>query len=196
MDRQRRPIDAQQVRRPLTEQEEQWRSASDKGWRLELEPTGMLLFEFKAYSLGGLRKNWMESEARPIETMLPGIVATFIAAIPFFVEEKRKHDEAAERRRQAEQRRAAEERRRRLDDAGWRKFLELAGEMKQTDLAREFLDRIKASRPSLTEEAGADAVADWLDWVEARIEATDALNRSAADLISDVAGTNVWDYRD
>jgi hypothetical protein len=114
-----------QMRRPLTEHEERWRSASDKGWRLELEPTGMLLFEFKTYSLGGLRKNWLETEAKPMETLLPGIFATFVAAIPLLVEEKRQRDETARRWREAEQRRAEEEQRRRIDDARWRKSLSL-----------------------------------------------------------------------
>lgn len=76
-----------QVRRPLTEDEKRWRLSSDRDWRLDLEATGMLLFEFKTWSLGRLRKNWLESEAKSMKTMLPGIVATFAAAIPLLVEE-------------------------------------------------------------------------------------------------------------
>lgn len=184
-----------QVRRPLTKDEEGWASSSDKGWRQDLNRQACHFSSSRTIRLRDFVGIGL-TEAKAMETMLPGIVATFIAAVPFLLEEKRKRDEAAERWRQAEQRGAEDEYRRRLDDARWRKFLELAGEMRKADLARELLDRIKAAEPDLNDEAGVDTVSDWLGWAEARIEALDPLQRTAAELFTDVAATNVWDYRD
>ncbi len=185
-----------QVRRPLTEREQRYRLSTDKDWRLDLEPTGQLLFEFKTYSLGGLRKNWLETEAKPMETLLPGIFATFVAAIPLLVEEKRQRDETARRWREAEQRRAEDEQRRRIDDARWRKFVELAGKMRQADLAREFLQRIKDSAPDPGQQAGANSLGEWLRWAEGRIAATDPLQGDAAEIFAEIALTDQWTYRD
>jgi len=185
-----------QVQRPLTADEKRWRFSSDKDWKLDLEATGLLLFEFKTWSLGGLRKNWLESEAKPMEMLLPGIVAIFVAAIPLLVEEKRRRDEEERRWRDEAQQRREEEQRRRLDAARWRKFLELAGQMREADLARSFLERIRANGPNLAGDVDGSTVGEWLGWVEARIAATDPLAGEVADIFAEVADTSEWDYRD
>jgi len=115
-----------QVRRPLTADEQRWRIAADKGWRQDLVSTGRLVFDIKTYLPAGLKRQWVETDQRPLEEMLSEIVATFIAAGPALVQQRRER-EAAERERQlAEQRRYEEQQRRKRDANRWRCFQEMA----------------------------------------------------------------------
>lgn len=185
-----------QVRRPLNDREKQWASASDKGWRQELEPTGKLIFEFKTYLREGLRRDWLETEAKPMEAMLPEIAATFVAAIPQLVEVRHEREETERRWREAEQRRQEQEQRRKLDEARWRRFVELAQSAREVEIAREFLARLKAGEPKLSEQAGADTVGDWIEWAEERIAARDPLARRPAEIFDEIARVSAWAYRD
>ncbi|MEM8804293.1 MAG: hypothetical protein AAGF55_17340 [Pseudomonadota bacterium] len=129
-----------QQRRPLTDSEKRWRLAGDKNWKQELVPTGWLILEIKAWQWPtGLQNKWLESDKRPMESMLPDILTTFVAAGPLLVAQ-RKDREAAERERQlAEQRRYEEQRRRKRDANRWRRFRELAQDWNELGTVRNFL---------------------------------------------------------
>ena len=86
--------------------------------------------------------------------------------------------------------------RRRIDDARWRKFVELAGKMREADLARELVRRIRDGAPDLDQQAGANAVGEWLDWVEARIAASDPLQGDAAGIFTEIAHADPWAHRE
>lgn len=184
-----------QIRRPLNEREKQWASSSDRGWRQELEPTGMLIFEFKTYLRGSLRRDWLETDVRPMEAMLPQIAATFVAAIPVLIEVRREREESERRWREAEQRRHEEEQRRKLEEARWRRFIELAQSARETELAREFLARLRAAEPDLCEAAGGETVGQWVEWAEERIAEKDPLTRRPAEIFDEIARVSAWTDR-
>lgn len=71
-----------QVRRPLNEDEKRWSLRDDKGWRQELQPTGLLVFSSKTYLPASLKREWLENDKASMESLLPDIVATFVAAAP------------------------------------------------------------------------------------------------------------------
>jgi hypothetical protein len=76
-------------RRPLTDDERRWRVAGEKDWRQELLPTGHLVLAIKTYLPTGFRQEWLETDAEPMDGLLPDIVATFIAAGPMLVERRK-----------------------------------------------------------------------------------------------------------
>lgn len=184
-----------QVRRPLNDREKQWASSSDRGWRQELEPTGKLIFEFKTYLRGSLRREWLETDARPMEALLSEITATFLAAIPMLIDARQEREESERRRREAEHRRHEEEQRRKLEEARWRRFIELAQSARETELAQESLARLRASEPDLCEAAGGETVRQWVKWAEERIAEKDPLSRRSAEIFDEIARVNAWSYR-
>lgn len=111
-----------QVRRPLNENERRWSLRDDKGWRQELQPTGQLVFSFKTYLPDSLKREWLENDKASMESLLPDIVATFIAAGPLLAEQRKKREEEARQRQLAEQRRYEEQQRRKLDNNRWRRL--------------------------------------------------------------------------
>jgi hypothetical protein len=78
------------------------------------------------WSRAGFRREWLESDAHPIEALLPEIAATVLAMGPHLAQARREREEEArlaeERRRQAEE----ERRRRKCDSNPWRRFVEFA----------------------------------------------------------------------
>lgn len=184
-----------QVRRPLNEREKRWASSSDRGWRQELEPTGKLIFEFKTYLRGNLRREWLETDARPMEGMLSEIAATFLAAIPMLIDARREREESERRWREAEHLRHEEEQRRKLEEARWRRFIELSQSAHEAELAREFLARLRAVEPDLCEAAGGETVGQWVEWAEKRIAEKDPLSRRPAEIFDEIARVNAWSYR-
>lgn len=185
-----------QVTRPLTAEEKRWETWNRSGVRKELEPTGCLQFTISAWTEESVRKNWLESADRPIDGMLPEIVATFIVLAPVLAERTRQREEAA-RRWEEERRRAEEERQRRHeDDNRWRRFLEIAGAWKQAALAREFIAALRAGDQGINDQIEGRSVAEWIAWAEQRADALDALGRNPDALFSDVGGVRTWTYRD
>lgn len=87
-------VKLRQVRRPLTPDEQRWRSASDKGFKLELEETEVLIFEIKSWLPGGLQRNWQDGRKGTLETMAGDILATLLAAFPLMVAERERRAEA------------------------------------------------------------------------------------------------------
>lgn len=78
-----------QVRRPLTEKEREWETWNKSGLKQELQPSGFLVFVIKTYLVGSLRREWLEKAGKPIEELLPEIIATFITAGPLLAEQRR-----------------------------------------------------------------------------------------------------------
>lgn len=89
-----------QVRRPLTDDERKNFWTKNKKHIQELQPTGLLAFSIKTYLPAGLRTEWVESNDRTIESLLPEIVATFIAAGPALVEQSKRREAEEARRRE------------------------------------------------------------------------------------------------
>jgi hypothetical protein len=163
-----------QQRRALTDDEKRWRLSSEKNWKQELVSTGRLVIEIKTWQWpAGLSRQWIESDARPMDEMLADIVATFVAAGPLLVQQ-RKDREAAERERQlAEQRRYEEQRRRKRDANRWRRFKEMAHDWSELATVRDFLAALRSMNMDPSTEIDGRSVAEWIAWGENWLERAD-----------------------
>lgn len=185
-----------QVTRQLTAEEKRWETWNRSGVRKELQPTGFLQFTISAWTEESVRKNWLESDSRPIDGMLPQIVATFLVLAPTLAERSRQREEAS-RRWEEERRRAEEERQRqREDDNRWRRFLEMAGAWKQSALARDFAASLKAGRNRPDVPIGDRDLGEWIEWAEQRAAAMDPTVRSAEGVFAELTQVRSWTYRD
>lgn len=181
-----------QVTRPLTDEERRWETWNRSGVRKELEPTGFLQFTISAWTEESVRKNWLESDGRPIDGMLPEIVATFVVLAPVLAERTRQREEAA-RRWEEERHRAEEERQRQHeDDNRWRQFLQIAVDWKQAALAREFIAALQIGGPGTDELIAERSVAEWLAWAEAKVTDMDPVGKGAQWVFGDVARISSW----
>jgi hypothetical protein len=184
-----------QVRRPLTKEEEKWRLPGDKDWKQELQPTGKFVFAIKTYLRSGLRTEWLETDAKPLEQLLPDILETFIAAGPLLAEERRQREEAAHQRHIAEQKRYEEERRRKKDDNRWRCFMDIADGWRKAELARRFLEVMKKSNMDLDQEIDGRSLRDWINWAESRAHLADPFSHGVNAIFETVASIDEWNYR-
>ena len=185
-----------QVRAPLTDREKQWGIHTDRGWRQELQPIGKFLFAIKTYLPQSLRREWLETDKAPLETLLPDIVATFVAAAPLLVEQRKQQEEAENQRRIAEQQRYEAKQRRKLDDNRWRRFVEFAELRRETEMARAFLEELKSSGIESEEKKRDRCAGDWIRWAEQRLVDVDPLARGVKGIFENVSHVCAWDYRD
>jgi len=56
------------ARHPLGEDGKRWRSASGTRWKRELQPIGKLVLANMTRLRSGLRTEWLETDAKPMET--------------------------------------------------------------------------------------------------------------------------------
>lgn len=185
-----------QVRRPLNEDEKRWRAASDKGWKQELQPTGKLVFAIKTWLPGGRRTEWLETDAKPMETLLPEITTIFVAAGPLLAEQKRYREREEQQRRIAEQKRYEEEQRRKLDANRWRRFVEIAHQWRDAEIARAFVAQLKRLDFDEDEEVAESRLGDWVTWAEEHAESADPMNRRIGRIFGSVGKVTTWSYRD
>ena len=184
-----------QVKRPLNDDEKRWYSDA-KRLVTELVGTGRLHVVIHTWSRAGFKREWLETDARPIEVLLPEIAATLLAMRPHLAEARRQREEEAgiadERRRQAEE----ERRRRKVEAHRWRRFVEFARASEEDRQARALVTALRAAPHLTAEQIGERNIADWLNWAEARANAVDPLERGAAALFEEIAAVSEWTYRD
>ena len=80
------------------------------------------MFSIKTYLVGNLRREWLETEQAPMESMLADIVAVFVTAAPLLAERTKQRQEEERQRHLAEQRRYDEERRQKTERNRWRRI--------------------------------------------------------------------------
>lgn len=183
-----------QMKRPLNDDEKRWYSDPNR-LVTELVGTGRLHVVIHTWSRAGFKREWLESDAHPIETLLPQIAATVLAMGPHLAEARRASEEQA-RLAEERRRRAEEERRLAKREANrWRRFVELARASEEVRQARALLAEL-SKQPTTSEIVGDRKLDDWLAWAEARASASDPLERGAAALFTDIAEVNEWTYRD
>jgi len=185
-----------QIRRPPTAEEKKSWIYRDRAFVQELQPSGYLVFTIKTYLPAGLRQEWLESERKRLEDLLPDIITTIIAAGPLLVEQRRQRDEAERQRRIAEQQRYEEQQRRKRDNNRWRRFIDIAKDWRELELARAFLAAVKQAEIDREKEIGGRKLGEWLSWAEERISTTDPINAGAETIFNSVASVNEWTYRD
>lgn len=183
-----------QVKRPLNDEEKRWRSDLTR-LVTELVGTGRLHVVIHTYSSASFKREWLESDAHPIGSMLPDVAATVLAMGPYLAEERREREEQ-HRRYEEHRRQAEEERRRRQRDANrWRRLVEFARVSEDARLARRFLEELR--RRSVPEAIVGDcSIEEWLVWAEERAAVSDPLERGAAALFGEIAAVTDWTYRD
>lgn len=186
----------QQVRRPLTADEQRWRSSGDKDYRLELVETDILIFEVKGWLPGGLQRNWQDGRKGTVEMMAGDILATLLAAFPLMVAEREQREKAEDRRRIEAQRRYELEQQRKLEENRFRRLLEHAGRWRDAELARSFVAALRAAIPDPTDLIDGKPASEWLDWAEAWATQYDPLASDPLDVFESIADVTNWTYRD
>lgn len=189
-------VKQKQIRRPLSDDERRWASKDDKGWRQKPQSTGKLVFTIKTYLPGNLRTEWTENDGTPMELLLPDILATFVAAGPLLVEQRRQREEAERQRQIAERKRYEEQQRRKLDNNRWRLFVEFARQRRDAEVARAFLDALKAANIDPQQVVAGNSLADWIAWAERRLTDADPLNHGADAVFAAIAEVTSWTYSD
>ncbi|MDI5891834.1 hypothetical protein [Halomonas rhizosphaerae] len=183
-----------QIRRPLTDTEKRWHRPGDKEWRQELQPTGKLIFEVKRYLPSGFKTQWLETDEIPMEELLSEIFKTLRQVAPILaqqtrerLEQKRLSDIAAHERYLAEQAR-------KRDDNQWQRFLEIADTWQHYEHARNFLEVLKQIDLTPDCKVGEKALAEWICWVERRIQAGNPLNQGLEAIFSDIEKITSYTY--
>ncbi len=101
----------------------------------------------------------------------------------------------AERQRQIEQvRRYEEEQRRKKDANRWRRFLTLARTWNELELARAFIDALKAAADNPLSDVDRATVADGIAWAEEQLIDADPIAQGPARVFRDVGSISEWSY--
>jgi hypothetical protein len=185
-----------QIRRPLTEQEKRWKFGGDNDWKQELQPIGLLAFSIRTYLPEGLRSEWLEKPNNPMESLLPEIVGTFVAAGPMLAEQRRQREEEARQRQIAERERQLQRERRKQDSNRWRRFVEMAHQSRNAEIARKFVAALKESQFDPDTQIDGKNLAEWLAWAENWAVADDPLNNGPEKIFKEVSDITSWTYRD
>lgn len=189
-------VKLQQVRRPLTADEQRWRLSSDKDYKIELAETDVLIFECKTWLPSGLQRVWQDGRKGILETVVSDIVATLIAAFPLMSAERVRREEQEERLRLEEQRRQDEEQQRKLECDRFRRFLEHAARWKEAQLAREFLVALRAAELPDDVAVGEKDADAWIAWVQDRIGRHCPIGDDPFAIFESVAAVTSYNYRD
>lgn len=182
-----------QVRRPKTESEMRWFREGDRTWSQVLEPTGFLVFTIETYAI---RREWLESESKPLETQLPHIVRSLALAGPTLVKLSREREDAERRRQEAERIRQIETERRQKERNRWRRFGEFARQWEDAERGRRFLAAIEAQEHDRTLTIDGRPLQEWLAWARDQIEQHDPANAGGAPVFDNIASVAAWTYRD
>jgi len=180
---------SRKIFRPLTEDEKRWRS--DRMVQ-ELQPTGRLEFQVRAWIDQPLRKVWLETDRQPAEAMLPEIVATFLVLGPLLAERTRQREEQQRRWEEEQRRRELERQRRQQDDKRWQRFVRLAEGWKSSELARDFIARLRELEPVEAGPVGGRTLEEWLEWAEGKAGERDPVARGGAVVFAEIARIEAW----
>jgi hypothetical protein len=181
-----------QVQRPLTDDEKRWGFSAKNGYRKETVGSGFLIFEIQSRLPGQLKSTWLETEERRMEDMVGEIFATMQAAAPLLEAERLAEEDREARRREEEARRREEERLRKIAENRLRRFGQLADQWDHTGRMRAFLAEMKALPHEPDAMIEGRSLADWIAWLEARIEARDPLSAGSKKIFEDLATVTEW----
>lgn len=109
--------------------------------------------------------------------------------------ERLAEEEREARRREDEARRRESERQRKIADNRLRRFGQLADQWDNIGRMRAFLAEMKALPHDPDARIEGRSLADWIAWLEARIEAGDPLHAGTAAIFGDLASVTKW-WRD
>lgn len=183
---------SKQITRTLSAEEKRRETWNRSGVKKELEPTGRFEFQIRTWINQPVRKLWLETERQSLDAMMPEIVATFLMLGPMLAERTRQRAEERrlweERQRQLEH----ERQRRQQDDNRWKRFVQIAEGWKRTELAREFIARLRELDVPDSEPVNGRSPAEWLDWAEAKASERDPVGQGLEAIIADVGRIESW----
>jgi hypothetical protein len=185
-----------QVRRPLTASEKKWRSQGENDWRRELQPSGHLLFAIQTYLPQGLAREWLETQERSLESMLPEILATIIAAGPVLHAQRLEREEQERQRQIKEHERYQAQQRRKRDDNRWRMLVSFAQKRRDAQLALQLVQALKETVEDPEASVGDRSVGDWLAWAEDRARSADPVCHGVAGIFEAISEVTEWTFRD
>ncbi|PLK68692.1 hypothetical protein C0V73_22750 [Rhizobium sp. TH135] len=181
-----------QVRRPLTKDEMRYRSAGERGWRQELEPTGLLVFAFKTWLPAGFKQERLEPEPGAMEGMLQEILISFLTIAPLLQERKRQDQEDARQCMIAEHQRFEERQRQKADAKRWQTFMDMAETVRRVEEAKRFGEMLRAMPFDPDEVVEGRTVSDWLAWVDEHLQTADPRAGGVAAVFARIGRTNEW----
>lgn len=184
-----------QIRRPPTIEEKKLSWNRDKELIYQTVTTDMLILEIRTCLPGRLRSKWLETPEKPLEDMLPDIVATFVAAGPLLLQQRLEREEEHRRFEAAAEMRREAERRRKRDDNRWHLFRRFASKAQDVAEARRLLEALKNREVDSSEMVGERSLAEWIEWVEQRILRDDPLLMEPKDIFISLAAVSEWNYR-
>lgn len=183
---------SRQVTRPLTAEEKRWETWNKPGVKKDLEPTGRLEFQIRAWIDQPLRKIWLETERQSAESMVPEIVATFVVLGPVLAERTRRREEQQRTWEDQQRQREIERQKRQQDDNRWRRLLQIAESSKSSELAREFIARLRQLDLPESEPVDGRTLGEWLDWAEAKANELDPVGQGIERIFEDVSRISAW----
>ena len=185
-----------QVRHKLAPNEMRLLSPGEKRWRSERQTTSMLLFAIKSFLPRGLKTEWLESDEKPLEEMLPDIIAAIMAAVPLLVARTRAREESDRCYELAQQQRYEAEQRRKLDEGRWKRLVDLSQQWREAALVRRFVARLKREEMEIDRDINGMPLGVWLEWAEKKIAATDPSTWRPEEVFASVASVTTSTYRD
>lgn len=153
------------------------------------------MFAIKTYLPRGLRKEWLETDSKPMETLLPDVIVCLLSAGPLLADRRREREDAERVRQAAEQKRQEEEQCRKKDDNRWQRFVGISKQWRDAELARKFLAELKKTEMAFDDEFDDRTVRDWIKWAKDHLVSDDPLNRGTSAIFRSVASVNEWNYR-
>jgi hypothetical protein len=187
-----------QVRRPKTADELRWSFSGDKSWTQVLEPTGNLVFTIEDYfnSRFGIRREWLETQTKRLEEVVPEIVATLLLAGPALVTIRREREEEKRRYEEAERQRQLEAARRRKDNNQWRALTEQAERYAVAEKVRRLIGALEQQQFDPALVVGERPLSEWLIWAKERISSFDPVERGIAEVFDELSKVTDWTYRE
>ncbi|MBN9304806.1 MAG: hypothetical protein BGO82_11135 [Devosia sp. 67-54] len=136
----------------------------------------------------GKQPQWIETDHRKIQDMLPEIVGGLMAVGPIFAEEERQHAERERQRREEEVRRYEVQQRRELDQKRWSQFRAYAANWEERRTLLAFLTEVETRLASEGPATIADSpLSDWLAWAREHADALDPFARGATGMFDAIS---------
>lgn len=181
-----------QFRRPLAGEERKSPFIGKQKFRQEHVPTGKLVFKIRTHLETGIPQEWRDDETHELEQHIAEIVASFLVAQPILAERRKQAEERERQHWEAERRRSEEAARKKRDHNRCLKFLDLAKQWRDVQLASEFLS-ILEERAASEKKFGKRSHAEWITWMRQRLEIYDPLTVAPEGIWQDIAAVTEWD---
>lgn len=165
------------------------------GYRQGYAPTGKLRFSFDHYfpKESGIRRNFLESQSRPMGVLVPAILRAVSLAGPWLLKESLAREE--QRRRNAELARIQEQERsrRKRETIRWHALIEIADQLETISVAARLIDELERTITDPSKLLGDRTGPEWIAWARKRLEAYDPLKGGADKVFNLLARLTEWD---